>query len=93
MGSLHTKVMGNDVAVAAGSSHGHLQLNTFRPVVGYCVLQSVRLLTDGANCFARNCVSGITPNYSTLSHHIAGCLMIATALAPMLGYYPVAQVS
>merc|ERR1719264_1915006 len=56
---LAAQVMGNHVAVTVAGSNGHFELNAYKPVIGHNVLQSIRLLGDGADSFAENCVSGL----------------------------------
>merc|ERR1712061_887083 len=56
------QVMGNHVAVTVAGSNGHMELNAFKPVIGHNVLQSIRLLADGADSFAANCVDGLQVN-------------------------------
>ena len=80
------QVMGNHVAVTVGGSNGHLDLNVFKPVMIYNLLQSIRLLADGARSFEANCVRGIEPNHARIEQLLHESLMLVTALNPYIGY-------
>lgn len=80
------QVIGNDVAVAVGGSHGHLELNAFKPLIAANVLQSARLLGDACASFSEHCASGIEPNHSSIKAHLDNSLMLVTALTPHIGY-------
>ncbi|MGB1361383.1 MAG: class II fumarate hydratase [Alphaproteobacteria bacterium] len=81
-----SQVMGNNVAVTVGGSNGHFELNVFRPMIAYNVLQSIKLLTDGAMSFADNCVVGIKANEDKINELMNQSLMLVTALNPHIGY-------
>jgi len=85
------QVMGNQVAVSVGGSNGHFELNVFKPVIISNVLQSIRLLGDGANSFTKNCVVGIVANEKRISQLLNESLMLVTALNPYIGYDKAAQ--
>ena len=87
------QVMGNDVAVAVGGSGGFLQLNVFKPVMVFNLLQSIRLLADGCRSFADKCVSGIEPNRERIAQLVDRSLMLVTALNPKIGYDNAATVA
>ncbi len=87
------QVMGNHVTVTVAGSSGHLQLNAFKPVIVYNVLQAVRLLADATASFATRCVTGIEANTDVIERHLHDSLMLATALAPVLGYDKVAELA
>ncbi len=80
------QVMGNNTTVSFAGSQGHLELNVFKPVIAYNVLQSTRLLADAGASFAERCVSGITANTDTIKDLMERSLMLVTALAPEIGY-------
>jgi len=80
------QVMGNQVTVSIGASSGHLELNTFKPVIIHAVLQSCLLLADAAESFARNMVEKLQPNLPRIAENLAKSLMLATALNPHIGY-------
>eukprot|EP00933_Yihiella_yeosuensis_P051210 TRINITY_DN49082_c0_g1_i1.p1 TRINITY_DN49082_c0_g1~~TRINITY_DN49082_c0_g1_i1.p1 ORF type:complete len:519 (+),score=119.00 TRINITY_DN49082_c0_g1_i1:61-1617(+) len=87
------QVMGNNVAVTVAGSNGHMELNAFKPVIISNVLKSIRLLSDAANSFAKNCVDGIEPNRKSIKEHLDRSLMLVTALNPKIGYDKAAQVA
>jgi fumarate hydratase class II len=80
------QVMGNNVTVTIGASQGHLELNTYKPVIIQAVLQSAALLADASASFARHMVDRLTPNEARIAEHLAASLMLATALNPHIGY-------
>ncbi len=80
------QVIGNDTAIAVGGMNGHFQLNVFKPVMIYNLLQSARLLGDGAESFRVNCLEGIEPNLTQIDKHLKNSLMLVTALNPHIGY-------
>ncbi len=80
------QVMGNHVAVTVGGAQGHMELNVFKPVIAYNVLQSIRLLADAAVSFTDRCVAGIEPNRERIADLVERSLMLVTALAPEIGY-------
>ena len=87
------QVMGNHVAVSIGGAQGHLELNVFKPVIAYNVLQSIRLLADASASFADRCVAGIVPNTARLAELLERSLMLVTALAPEIGYDKAAAIA
>jgi len=80
------QVMGNQTTVTIGAFQGHLELNTFKPVIIQAVLQSANLLADAAISFARHMVDKLEPNHARLAENLAKSLMLATALNPHIGY-------
>ena len=80
------QVMGNHVTVTVAGSNGHFELNVFKPVIIYNVLQSIRLLGDAAVSFADNCVVGIEANTRRIDELMRNSLMLVTALNPYIGY-------
>jgi len=81
-----TQVMGNHTTITMAGSQGHMELNVFKPVMIYNLLQSIRLLADGARSFTDNCVTGIEPNETQIAALMERSLMLVTALAPKIGY-------
>lgn len=81
-----TQVMGNHTTVTVAGSQGHFELNVFKPVMVYNVLQSIRLLADASHSFTDNCVVGITANTDQIAALMERSLMLVTALAPRIGY-------
>lgn len=80
------QVFGNDAAVALAGSQGNFQLNVFKPVMVHNVLESIQLLADACSAFNEHCASGITPNLPRIAEHLAGNLMLVTALTRHIGY-------
>ncbi len=80
------QVMGNDAAVGFAGSQGHFELNVYKPMMAYNVLQSMQLLGDSAVAFTDNCVVGIEANEDRISQLMWESLMLVTALAPEIGY-------
>ena len=87
------QVMGNDVTIAIGGASGNFELNVYKPVMIYNLLQSVRLLADGSRSFTAHAVSGITANEATIRRHLDDSLMLVTALTPHIGYDQAAAVA
>jgi len=80
------QVFGNHMTVTVAGANGHMELNVFKPVMAYSLLQSIRLIGDGARSFTDNCVAGISPNIENISELTNRSLMLVTALAPHIGY-------
>jgi fumarate hydratase, class II len=87
------QVMGNDVAVTIAGSHGHLQLNTFKPVIAFNVLQSARLIGDAVESFEVRCVRGVQADLARIAELRDRSLMLVTALSPQLGYEKAAEIA
>ena len=87
------QVIGNDTAINIGGSSGNFELNVFKPVMIYNLLQSIRLLADSSRSFNDHCVVGIEPNKTQIEKHINGSLMLVTALNPHIGYDNAAKVA
>ena len=90
---LCAQVFGNDVAVNIGGASGNFELNVFRPMIAHNVLQSIRLLSDGALSFNDNCAVGIEPNRERIDALLNESLMLVTALNPHIGYDKAAQIA
>jgi fumarate hydratase class II len=87
------QVMGNDVAISVGGMQGHYELNVFKPMMAFNLLQSARLLGDACVSFDQNCVQGIEPNYSNLKKNLDNSLMLVTALNTKIGYEKAATIA
>jgi fumarate hydratase class II len=87
------QVIGNGTTVAVAGSQGHFELNVFKPVMAYALMQSVRLLADASRSFTDNCVVGIKANKERIKHLLDMSLMLVTALTPKIGYDKAAQVA
>ncbi|MGB0660263.1 MAG: class II fumarate hydratase [Mangrovicoccus sp.] len=79
-------VIGNDAAVGFAGSQGHFELNVYKPMMAYNVLQSMQLIGDACSAFTDNCVSGIQANTDRIEKLMRESLMLVTALAPTIGY-------
>lgn len=90
---LCAQVMGNDVAVNVGGMSGNFELNVFRPVIVHNLLQSVRLLADGAASFDAHCARGIEPRHERIAELLERSLMLVTALNPHIGYDRSAEIA
>ncbi len=80
------QVFGNHTTIVTAGSQGHFELNVYKPVMAYGMLQSIRLLADAARSFTDNCVVGITANETRIRELMEKSLMLVTALAPHIGY-------
>ncbi|MDC1203080.1 class II fumarate hydratase [Crocinitomicaceae bacterium] len=87
------QVMGNDVTVSVAGSNGHFELNVFKPVMAYNVLESARLIGDACNSFNENCAGGIKVNEPVVKKHLENSLMLVTALNTKIGYYKAAEIA
>ena len=87
------QVMGNDVAVNVGGMSGNFELNVFKPVMIFNLLNSIRLLGDACNSFNENCAVGIEPNMAAIDGYLRNSLMLVTALNPHIGYDNAAKVA
>jgi fumarate hydratase class II len=87
------QVMGNDATIALAGASGNFELNVYKPVIIYNLLQSVRLLADGCRSFADRCVEGIAVSEPVIESHVRNSLMLVTALNPHIGYDKAAQIA
>ncbi|MBP2298688.1 class II fumarate hydratase [Azospirillum picis] len=87
------QVMGNHTTVTIAGATGHFELNVFKPVIAFNVLQSIRLLADAAVSFTDNCVVGIEANRERIAKLVADSLMLVTALNPHIGYDNAAKIA
>lgn len=88
-----TQVFGNQTSVTVASSQGHFELNVYKPVIAYNVLQSIELIADCSRSFADHCVKGIKANVDHIHHLMEQSLMLVTALAPKIGYDAAAKIA
>jgi fumarate hydratase class II len=80
------RVMGNDVTIGFAGSQGNLQLNVFKPILIYTLLESTTLLADGCRSFTEHCLRGIEPQVEVMKRYLESSLMLVTALSPLIGY-------
>jgi fumarate hydratase class II len=90
---LCTQVIGNDTTITLAGASGNFELNVYRPVIAYNILQSIRLLADGCRSFSKHAVAGIKPNQERIDHNLYNSLMLVTALNPHIGYDKAAEVA
>ena len=81
-----TQIMGNNAAMGMAGSQGHFELNVYKPMMAYNMLQSIQLMSDSANAFTDKCVTGIQANEGRIDELLQRSLMLVTALAPTIGY-------
>ncbi len=86
-------VIGNHNGITMAGSHGHFELNVFKPLIAHNILQSVDLLADSTKNFALYCVKGIKANKKQIKEHLDNSLMLVTALAPHIGYDNAAKIA
>lgn len=86
MAMVCTQVMGLDAAVAMAGSGGHLQMNVYKPLIGFNLLQAITLLTDACRCFRVSMVEGMEPCRERIHELVDSSLMLVTALTPAIGY-------
>ena len=86
------QVIGNDTAIAVGGASGQFELNVFKPLLIYNLLQSIHLIGDVARNFTEKCVVGIEPNREQISKHLENSLMLATVLNTTIGYDKASQI-
>ncbi|WP_408011275.1 class II fumarate hydratase [Pseudalkalibacillus sp. A8] len=87
------QVFGNDVTVSFAASQGNFELNVFKPVIIYNVLQSIQLLADGVDSFNKRCIEGIEANEEVINNLMERSLMLVTALNPHIGYTKAAEIA
>ncbi|UOE56612.1 class II fumarate hydratase [Cytobacillus oceanisediminis] len=87
------QVFGNDASIGFAASQGNFELNVFKPVIIYNLLQSIRILADGMASFNENCMRGLEANNEVINGHVERSLMLVTALNPHIGYEKAAEIA
>ncbi len=87
------QVIGNSTTVDLAGANGHFQLNTYKPVIAFNILQSVNLLSDGIKSFNKNCLKGLQANKEIIDNHLNNSLMLVTALNKSIGYDNAAKIA
>ena len=87
------KVIGNHSGITLAGTHGHFELNVFKPLIAHNILQSIDLLADSSKNFSLFCVKGIKANTKKIKEHLDNSLMLVTALAPHIGYDKAAKIA
>ncbi len=90
---LACQVLGNDLTISIAASQGQLQLNVFKPVIVFNLLQSMQLLTDGCNNFRQHCLSGLQPDRQRMAENLNNSLMLVTSLTAHIGYDKAAKIA
>ncbi|HJN37311.1 MAG TPA: class II fumarate hydratase [Gammaproteobacteria bacterium] len=88
-----TQVFGNDATVSFAASQGHFELNVYKPVIAYNVLQAAQLLSEGMKSFSKNALKGLKANEANIKKHLDQSLMLVTALNPIIGYDKAAKIA
>ena len=87
------EVIGNDTTVTFAGSQGHLELNVFKPVLAFKLIESSNLLADACESFNKNCLEGLKANKKRINEHLQNSLMLITALNKKIGYYKAAEIA
>ncbi len=87
------QVIGNSTTIDIAGSNGHFQLNTYKPVIAYNILQSVNLISDGIKSFNKNCLKGLSVNKEIINNHLNKSLMLVTSLNKIIGYDNAAKIA
>ena len=87
------KVIGNHTGITVAGSHGHFELNVFKPLIAHNILQSIDIIADSVKNFSLFCVNGIKADKLKIKEHLENSLMLVTALAPRIGYDNAAKIA
>jgi len=87
------RVFGNQATVTVAGSQGHFELNVYKPVLAYCMTNSIQLLADACRSFTDHCIDGIRADETRIRELMERSLMLVTALAPKIGYDNAAKVA
>tara|TARA_B100000579_G_scaffold162587_1_gene132053 strand:+ start:673 stop:2061 length:1389 start_codon:yes stop_codon:yes gene_type:complete len=87
------KVIGNHNGITMAGSHGHFELNVFKPLIIHNILQSIYILSDSTKSFAKYCIRGLKADRAKIKQHLDNSLMLVTALAPIIGYDDAAKIA
>ena len=87
------QIFGNDVAVSFAGANGHFELNVFKPLFAYNIIESSKILGDASLSFAINCINGLKPNNKRIKKFLDDSLMLVTALNSKIGYYKAGDIA
>ena len=87
------QIIGNDVAVSFAGANGHFELNVFKPLFAYNIIESSKILGDACLSFSKNCIDGLKPNKKKIERFLKDSLMLVTALNSKIGYYKAAEIA
>ena len=87
------QIIGNDMAVSFAGANGHFELNVFKPLFAYNIIESSKILGDACLSFSKNCIDGLKPNKKKIERFLKDSLMLVTALNSKIGYYKAAEIA
>jgi len=87
------KVIGNHNGITIAGSHGHFELNVFKPLIIHNILQSIHIMADSSKSFSNFCIKGLKANKKRIKHLLENSLMLVTALSPKVGYDNAAKIA
>ena len=87
------QIIGNDMAVSFAGANGHFELNVFKPLFAYNIIESSKILGDACLSFSKNCIEGLKPNKKKIERFLKDSLMLVTALNSKIGYYKAAEIA
>jgi len=87
------KVIGNHNGITMAGSHGHFELNVFKPLIIHNMLQSINIMADSTKSFAKYCIKDLKANKQKIKEYLDNSLMLVTALAPKIGYDNAAKIA
>jgi fumarate hydratase class II len=87
------QVFGNQTTITVAGSQGHFELNVYKPVLAYCMMHSIQLMSDVTRSFTEHCIEGIRADEKRIQELMERSLMLVTALAPKIGYDNAAKVA
>ena len=87
------QIIGNDSSISFAGTQGHFELNVFKPLMAYNIIQSAQLLGDSSKSFSENCIIGIKPNSKRIKEMVDNSLMLITALNTKIGYYKASEIA
>ena len=93
MAMVCTQIIGMDTSVSIAGSGGHLQMNVYKPLIGYNILKSIKLLQNACKSCRKNMIEGIKPNKAKIKQYLDNSLMLVTALAPSIGYEKASKIA
>ena len=87
------QIIGNDMAVSFAGANGHFELNVFKPLFAYNIIESSKILGDACLSFSKNCIEGLKPNKNKIERFLNDSLMLVTSLNSKIGYYKAAEIA
>jgi len=93
MAMVCTQIIGMDTSVSIAGSGGHLQMNVYKPLIGYNILKSINLIQNACKSCRENMIEGIQPNKEKIKEYLDNSLMLVTALAPSIGYEKASKIA